>query len=388
MATYTFLQHYWWFVVALLGGLLVFMLFVQGANSMLFQMGSEDARRRITSLTGRKWEITFTTLVTFGGAFFASFPLFYSTSFGGAYWVWMLILLTFVVHAVSYEFPEHAGNILGRRGYWALLTANGILGPFLLGAAVATLFTGAPFTVSREAIAVPGAAPVSAWATPWHGLDALADPWNWVLGLAVLFLARYLGALYLAARTPERGLSAHDTPSSDPRGLTAHAPEWRCYRLAARRSSVAFLAAFLAFAAHLLTRTGLRAGADGLISAEPYAYFHSLLAMPAVAATLLLGVALVLLAIIGTWLPAHAPGRRFWIAAAGTVLTVLALLLLAGYGGMAYYPSLADRQSSLTIANSSSSPFTLTVMAWASLAIPFVVAYIAYVWRALERPER
>lgn len=368
MITYSFLQHYWWLLISLLGGLLVFLLFVQGGNSLIFCLGKSEAERRaLTASTGRKWEITFTTLVTFGGAFFASFPLFYSTSFGGAYWVWMLILVSFVLQAVSYEFPQYVGNVLGARGYRSLLVFNGVAGPFLLGAAVATMYNGASFVVQKSALAslVAGASPVvSVWTSPWHGLEALADPWNWVLGLAVLFLARYLGCLYYMNNVSEGEVESRARRHSI----------W---------SGVAFLVFFLAFLAHLLTMTGLAETAGGDIVAEPYKYLHNLLALPAVVVLLLVGVAGVLASMWLTWL--RGSRRGIWAGGAGTVLAVMALLLLAGWNGTAYYPSLTHPECSLTIANSSSSLFTLQVMACASLAIPFVVAYIAYCWRAIDR---
>lgn len=368
MITYTFLQEYWYFLIALLGGLLVMLLFVQGANSLLFCAGrTEEERSLIVNATGRKWEFTFTTLVTFGGAFFAAFPLFYSTSFGGAYWVWMLILVTFVLQAVSYEFQSKPGRVLGRTVYRGFLVFNGLMGPFLIGAAVATFFTGSAFSVSQArmgALDVPMQA-ISSWDNAWHGLDALFNPWNIVLGLAVMFLARVLGALYL--------LNCLDDETLRPR-----------LRRLTLTSSVAFLVTFLAFAAHLFTKAGFAVDAAGVVSLVPYKYLDNLLAMPVVAAVLVVGVVLVL-AGIGATLLRPAFVRGIWPAGAGTVLTVLALFLLAGYNGTAYYPSVTSLQSSLTLANSCSSEFTLTAMAWVSLFIPFVLAYIVYAWRAIDR---
>lgn len=367
MITYTFLQNYWWFLVALLGGLLVFLLFVQGANSLIFRLGRDEAERAlIVNSTGRKWEFTFTTLVTFGGAFFAAFPLFYSTSFGGAYWVWMLILASFVLQAVSYEFQSKAGNVVGRTAYRRLLVANGVAGPFLLGVAVATFFTGSAFIVDKGAMGGESIAPaISRWANAWHGLDALADPRNLLLGFCLVFLARVLGALYLIDNV--------DDTSLRPR-----------LRRQVAVDAVPFLLFFLAFAGILFTGKGYAAGADGTIVMEPFKYWHNLTAMPAVAVLLAAGVALLLFG-IGRTLARPAFVRGIWPAGAGTVLTVLALLLLAGYNGTAYYPSSADLQSSLTLANSSSSETTLRVMAWVSLLIPFVLAYIAYAWHAIDR---
>lgn len=367
MFTYTFFQQYWWFLISLLGGLLVFLLFVQGANSLIFTLGrSEEERALIVNSTGRKWEFTFTTLVTFGGAFFAAFPLFYSTSFGGAYWVWMLILASFVFQAVAYEFQSKAGNVLGRTTYRRLLVANGFLAPFLLGTAVATFFTGSDFTVSKDAMGAGDAlAPViSRWGNAWHGLDALGNPWNIVLGMAVFFLSRVLGALYLINNIGDGELR----PRIRRQVLT---------------DAVAFLIFFLAFAARLLTMDGYGLE-DGTVMLVPFKYLHNLLGMPAVLVLFLTGVVLVLIG-IGRTLLRPAFVRGIWPAGIGTVLTVLALLLLAGYNDTAFYPSSTDLQSSLTLANSCSSEFTLRVMAWVSLLIPFVLAYIAYAWHAIDR---
>lgn len=367
MFTYTFFQQYWWFLISLLGGLLVFLLFVQGANSLIFTLGrSEEERALIVNSTGRKWEFTFTTLVTFGGAFFAAFPLFYSTSFGGAYWVWMLILASFVFQAVAYEFQSKAGNVLGRTAYRRLLVANGFLAPFLLGTAVATFFTGSDFTVSKDAMGAGDAlVPViSRWGNAWHGLDALGNPWNIVLGMAVFFLSRVLGALYLINNIGDGELR----------------PRMRRQVLT---DAVAFLIFFLAFTGRLLTMDGYGLE-NGTVMLVPYKYLHNLLDMPATLLLLLAGVVLVLIG-IGRTLLRPAFVRGIWPAGIGTVLTVLALLLLAGYNDTAFYPSTSDLQSSLTLANSCSSEFTLRVMAWVSLLIPFVLAYIAYAWHAIDR---
>jgi cytochrome d ubiquinol oxidase subunit II len=364
MITYSFLQQYWWFLISLLGGLLVFLLFVQGGNSLLFSIGkTEEERRMLVNSTGRKWEFTFTTLVTFGGAFFASFPLFYSTSFGGAYLLWMLILLSFVVQAVSYEFQSKSGSVLGRRGYRIVLAASGFCAPFLLGIAVATFFTGAPFTVAKDNLtqAMPI---VSTWDSPLHGLEAIVQPWNIVLGLAVLFLARMLGALYYINNV------ADDT-------IVRNA------RIKLLVNFIPFLIFFLAFVVYVLTKSGLVATDNAQPMTEDYMYLHHLLAMPACAALLLVGVVGVLYGTVRsvvskTWT------RGIWAAGAGTVLTVTALLLLAGLHGAAYYPSTTSPVSSLTIENSCSSFFTLKVMAVVSLFIPIVLAYIAYCWNAID----
>lgn len=368
MDTLLFLQYYWWFLISLLGALLVFLLFVQGGQGLLYTMGRTEAERDlVVNALGRKWEFTFTTLVTFGGAFFASFPLFYSTSFGGAFYVWMAILLVFVVQAVSYEYRRKPSNVLGQRTYEAFLVLNGVAGPLLLGVAVGTFFTGAEFTVNRmNMAAVGGDTAISQWATPWHGLEALTDARNLLLGVAVFALSRVLALHFFLNNLDDETL-----------------------RLRARRLScgysLLFLAAFLAFFGWLLCSDGRAIDpASGTVSIEPYKYLHNLLAMPAVAIVLLAGVAAVLW---GLWSGGRNGSRRaIWFSGAGTILTVLALLLLAGWNDTCYYPSLTDMQSSLAITNSSSSLFTLKVMSVVSLLIPFVAAYIWYAWRALTRP--
>ena len=367
MITYAFLQAYWWFLVALLGGLLVFLLFVQGANSLIFALGgNEEERRLIVNSTGRKWEFTFTTLVTFGGAFFASFPLFYSTSFGGAYWLWMLILVSFVLQAVAYEFQSKPGNVLGRTVYRRFLVVNGIVGPFLLGVAVATFFTGSAFVVGKSAMADVAAPVISRWANAWHGLDALGNPWVWLLGLAVVFLARTLGSLYLINNVDDAAL----------------APRIRRQVLT---DAVPFVVLFVAFVVYVLTKEGYAVDpVTQAVSLAPHKYWHNLVAMPAVAVVFVLGVVLVLYGVVRTLMSPRFV-RGIWTAGAGTVLAVLALLLLAGYNDTAFYPSTADLQSSLTLRNSCSSEFTLRTMAWVSLLIPVVLAYIAYAWHAIDR---
>lgn len=368
--TYTFLQQYWWFVVSLLGALLVFLLFVQGANSVARTLGQTDEGMRLVyNSTGRKWEFTFTTLVTFGGAFFASFPLFYSTSFGGAYWLWMLILFTFVLQAVSYEFQNKIGNFLGPATFQWFLTLNGLLGPLLLGGAVATFFEGSNFLVVKDNMIDTGAFTpiISRWANASHGLDALLNPWVLVLGMAVMFLARVLGILYVA-----NNVADDDIRRRAPRLVLANA--------------VPFLVLFVAYLVHLLLKDGYAYNDAGVIVVEPYKYLHNLTDMPWVTMFLVSGVCWVLFGI------AAAVARRdfdwaIWYVGSGTVLTVLCLLLFAGWGHTAYYPSTADLQSSLTIVNSCSSEFTLRTMFWVSLLVPFVLAYIVYAWRAIDRKK-
>ncbi|MFS2641615.1 cytochrome d ubiquinol oxidase subunit II [Bacteroides uniformis] len=366
MNAYIFLQHYWWFIVSLLGALLVFLLFVQGGNSLLFCLGkTEEQKKMMINSTGRKWEFTFTTLVTFGGAFFASFPLFYSTSFGGAYWLWMIILFSFVLQAVSYEFQSKAGNLLGKTTYRTFLVINGVVGPVLLGGAVATFFTGSNFYINKGNIADAAMPVISQWANGWHGLDALLNPWNVVLGLAVFFLARILGALYFINNINEDDLVK------------------RCRR-ALWGNTALFLVFFLAFVIRTLLADGYAVRPEtGEVFMEPYKYLTNFLQMPVVLLVFLVGVVAVLWGIIRTlWKPAFDKG--IWFAGAGTVLTVLALLLVAGYNNTAYYPSTHDLQSSLTLANSCSSQFTLKVMAYVSILVPFVLAYIFYAWRSID----
>ena len=366
MSTYIFLQHYWWFIVSLLGGILVFLLFVQGGNSMVYCLGrSESERKMIMNSTGRKWEFTFTTLVTFGGAFFASFPLFYSTSFGGAYWLWMIILFSFVLQAVSYEFQSKEGNLLGTKTYRAFLIINGVAGPFLLGAAVATFFTGSDFLISKENLGDTLMPVISQWGNGWHGLDALANPWNWVLGLAVFFLARVLGILYIMNNINDENLRCR-----------ASVQLWG--------NAIPFVLLFVIFLVYVVLKDGFAVDpATGVILMEPYKYLHNLLDMWYVLLLLLVGVILVLYGIIRT-LVSKSYIYGIWPAGIGVVVTVLSLLLCAGWNNTAYYPSTADLQSSLTICNSSSSLFTLRTMAYVSILVPFVLAYIVYAWRCID----
>ena len=365
--TYEFLQNYWWVLIALLGGLLVALMFVQGANLHLGNRTLSDTQKRmILNSTGRKWELTFTTLVTFGGAFFASFPLFYSTSFGGAYWVWVLLLLTFVFQAVAYEFQHKKGNLLGVKGFRVALMVNGLLAPFLVGTAVGTFFTGSDFTVNKVAITDPSAPVISTWGNNWHGLEALGQYHAVLLGCTLMFLAAILGALYILNNVEDDAIHAQ-------------------MRRSIKISIGPFLAAFLFWTAILLTRQGYAVSPDGVVSLEPFKYLHNLLAMPAVLVMLLLGVVLVLYSL---YLGAFSKSRKgIWFAMPGTVLVVMSVFFLAGFNGTAYYPSCTDLQSSLYLDNSCSSYFTLKVMACVSLLIPFVVAYIAYAWRAMDRKK-
>jgi cytochrome d ubiquinol oxidase subunit II len=373
MITYSFLQHYWCFLVSLLGALLVFLLFVQGANSMVRSLGyTEEGRRLVINSTGRKWELTFTTLVTFGGAFFASFPLFYSTSFGGAYWLWMAILFTFVLQAVSYEFQNKLGNILGAKTFQWFLIINGLMGPLLLGGAVATFFEGSNFIVTKNSMLSPlllegSGEAISRWANASHGLDALLNPWVLVFGLAVMFLARVLGTLYIINNVNDEDI--------------------RC-RASVRLigNAVPFLILFIAYLVHLLVKDGYAYNDEGVIFMEPYKYLHNFIDMWYLTILFLLGVVMVLYA-IGKTIVSKDYIKGIWPAGIGVVLVVLPLLLMSAWNHTAYYPSTADLQSSLTIANSCSSEFTLRTMAVVSLFIPFVVAYIAYAWYALDKKK-
>ena len=367
--TYEFLQHYWWFIVSLLGALLVFLLFVQGANSMACSLGwTEEGKRLVYNSTGRKWEFTFTTLVTFGGAFFASFPLFYSTSFGGAYWLWMIILFTFVLQAVSYEFQNKIGNFLGPRTFQFFLTLNGIVGPLLLGGAVATFFEGSNFTIAKDNLVGPQLdinPVISSWANASHGLDALLNPWVLVLGFAVVFLARVLGTLYVMNNVDDEDIRSRGS-----------------MRLIG--AAIPFVLLFVAYLVHLLLKDGYAANpVDGTISMEPMKYLTNFVKMWYLLILLLIGVVLVLFG-IGKTIMSKTYTGGIWPAGIGTVLVVLALLLCAGWNNTAYYPSTADLQSSLTLANSCSSEFTLTTMFYVSLLVPFVLAYIVYAWRAID----
>ena len=364
--TYDFLQHYWWFIISLLGALLVFLLFVQGANSMIFQLGkTEEERRMLINSTGRKWEFTFTTLVTFGGAFFASFPLFYSTSFGGAYWVWVLILFTFIIQAISYEFQNKAGNLLGVRTFQTGLIINGILGPLLLGGAVATFFTGSNFIVEKGNITDFMQPVISHWANGSRGLDVLLNPWVVIFGISVVFLARILGTLYINNNVNDDII----------RGRV---------RKQLLVNTVLFLLFFLPFLIVTLVGEGYAVNEAGVIVMEPMKYLNNLLAMWPLAIILLVGVVLLLFGIVKTVLkPEYV--RGIWPAGIGVVLVVLVLFLIAGWNNTAYYPSTADLQSSLTLQNSSSSEFTLKAMFYVSFLVPFVLAYIFYAWRAIDK---
>ncbi len=359
-----FYQNYWWFIISLLGALLVFLLFVQGGQTLLGMGKSELEKSMMINALGRKWELTFTTLVVFGGAFFASFPLFYSTSFGGAYWVWMAILFSFIIQAVSYEYRSKGGNVLGQKTYDTFLMINGIFGPLLLGIAVGTFFTGADFVVNKGNLTTPGTPVISSWTNPWHGLEAVLNWRNVALGLSVLFLARVQGALYFMNTIRNEGI-------------------FEKARQQVLFNGILFVIFFLAFTIGTLVSDGYAVGDNGAIGLQSYKYFYNLIEMPWAATLFLLGVLLVLYALIRTYWGKHF-SKGIWFSGIGTVLVVLSLFFLIGYNNTAYYPSAVDLQSSLTIRNSSSSLFTLKTMSVVSLFIPFVAAYIAYVWRAMN----
>lgn len=366
MITYEFLQQYWWLVISLLAGLLVFLMFVQGANSLIFAIGrTEEEKMLIVNSTGRKWEFTFTTLVTFGGAFFASFPLFYSTSFGGAYWVWMLILISFVLQAVSYEFQSKPGNIFGKKVYRRFLVFNGVFGPFLIGVAVATFFNGSNFLVNKASMGLIDNNTISQWANASHGLDALLNPWNLIFGFAVMFLSRMEGALYMINNIFDKELQSR-------------------LRIQLLRDTIPFLILFLAFLGHVLLKDGYGVSAAGVISMVPYKYALNLLQMPVVTVVFLVGVVLVLYGTIRSII-SKTYFRGIWHVGIGSTLTVIALFLIVGYNNTAYYPSNADLQSSLYLGNSCSSQFTLQVMSIVSILVPFVLAYIVYAWHAIDK---
>lgn len=367
MFTYSFLQHYWWFLVSLLAGILAFLLFIQGGQSLLFSLSkTEDEKSLLVNTLGRKWEFTFTTLVTFGGAFFASFPLFYSTSFGGAYWVWMAILFCFIIQAVSYEFQSKPGNVYGATTYRAFLFINGLLGTFLIGVAIATFFTGSDFHVNKGNITEQFAPVISSWGNEWHGLEALLNVRNLTLGVAVFFLARSLALLFFINRLNHPVLEARSR-------------KFLWY------NAIPFVVFFLIFVIWTLFSEGFAVDpVTGVVSMEKYKYFTNLIEMPIVLILFLLGVVAVLVGVVGTWFSA---GFRsgIWFAGIGTVVTVCSLLLTAGYNNTAYYPATPDLQSSLTIVNSSSSEFTLKAMSIVSLLIPVVLGYIVIAWRSMEK---
>jgi cytochrome d ubiquinol oxidase subunit II len=367
--TLEFLQEYWWIIVSILGAALVFLMFVQGGQTMIYTLGKTEMERTIiVNSLGRKWEFTFTTLVTFGGAFFASFPLFYSTSFGGAYWVWMAILFCFIIQAVSYEYRSKPKNIFGPRTFETFLFINGALGTILIGTAVGTFFTGANFTVDKMRLTETlSSVTISRWENPWHGLEAVLNIQNVLLGLVVFFLARILALLYFMNNIDNDQIII------------------RCKKQLLY-NTIPFLALFLLFVGMLLTSDGFAVNPiTGIVSMEPLKYLHNLLSMPVVLILFLAGVLMVLYGIILSLIKKTSNG--IWFTGLGAFLTVFALFLLTGLNNTSYYPSLSNLQSSLTIHNSSSSHYTLTVMSYVSLMVPFVIIYIIYAWRSINNTK-
>lgn len=372
--SYITLQQYWWIIVSLLGAILVFLMFVQGGQTLIYTLGkTEDERTILINLLGRKWELTFTTLVTFGGAFFASFPLFYSTSFGGAYWVWMLILMAFVVQAVSYEYRKKPNNLFGKRTYETLLFINGLLGTVLIGTAVATFFTGSEFSVDKMNLTkITGEKMpiISEWTGAAHGLEAVLNIHNLTLGLTVFFLARVLALLYFMNRINNTG-------------IIERAKKQLLY------NAIPFIVFFLTFTIWLMLSKGFAINPTTKeVVTEPFKYFHNLIQMPMVAILFVIGVVLVLIGIIRPITCfVKCSTKGIWLTGAGTILTVFSLFLLAGFNNTAYYPSTFNLQNSLTIENSSSSYYTLTVMSYVSLFVPFVIAYIWYAWHSIDNKK-
>lgn len=357
MISYIFLQHYWWIIVSLLASLLVFLMFVQGGQTMIFSLpGNDSQKTMIVNALGRKWEFTFTTLVTFGGAFFASFPLFYATSFGGAYWVWIAILFSFIIQAIAYEYRSKPANIFGKKTFDIFLFLNGALGPFLIGTAVATFFTGSQFGLDYLNQVK--------WANQWHGLEALINGKNLALGLAVLFLAKTNGLLYIINSIEDEDLLKRSVK-----------------RLII--SSISFLVFFLFFLVSLLVSKGFAVkGETGQIVIENFKYLHNFIQMPLVLIIFLTGIVVFLVG-IGTTLFKESR-KGIWFTGSGTILAIFALFLIAGFNGTAFYPSTYDLNSSLTIQNASSSLFTLKTMMYVSFIIPVVLVYIWYAWKALS----
>jgi cytochrome d ubiquinol oxidase subunit II len=365
------LQAYWWIIISILGSLLVFLMFVQGGQTLIYTIGkSEVERKMLVNTLGRKWEFTFTTLVTFGGAFFASFPLFYSTSFGGAYWVWMAILFAFIIQAVAYEFRSKPNNFLGHKTYEWFLIINGLLGTILIGAAVSTFFTGSEFSVSKMSLTRLTDPTISRWEGPAHGLEAVLNWRNVALGLAVFFLARILGLLYFM-----NSINDEEILKRSKKHLLIN--------------SIPFLVFFLAYVITLIFSLGFAVEpGSGRVYMYPGKYLTNLLDMPPVLIMFVAGVVFVLLGILLSLFSFEKNGSKgIWYAGPGTFLTVFALFLLAGFNNTSYYPSTFDLQSSLTIHNSSSSHYTLTAMSYVSLLVPFVLIYIWYVWKAMNKKK-
>ena len=364
--SYLALQQYWWIIISLLGSLLVFMMFVQGGQTLISQVGKTKLERSLLVNTiGRKWEITFTILVTFGGAFFASFPLFYSTSFGGAYWVWMILLFSFIIQAVSYEYRTKTNNFLGQKTFDTFLLINGILATILIGAAVGTFFTGSEFSIDKLRITDINNPVISRWENPYHGLEAVINITNISLGLAIFFLTRILALMYFINSVENENIILKS-------------------KKVLKTNVLPFLVFFLLFVVLMLTREGFTVDPlTKIVSMEKFKYLHNLLQMPIVLIIFLIGIIGVLSGILLTLLRKSRKG--IWFSGLGTVLTIFSVFMLAGFNNTAYYPSTYDLQSSLTIQNSSSSKYTLTAMSYVSLLVPIVIAYIWYAWKSINK---
>ncbi|WP_279042589.1 cytochrome d ubiquinol oxidase subunit II [Campylobacter helveticus] len=350
------LQIYWWVVLSLLGGLLVFMFFVQGGQTLMDELSSNALEKTmLVNSLGRKWELGFTTLVLFGGAAFAAFPLFYSTSFGGAYWAWLAILLCFILQAVSYEYRSKENNVFGSKTYEIFLKINGFLGVFLIGVAVSSFFSGSHFTLNSQNFVQ--------WQHPLRGLELLLNPYNYLLGFTLIFLSRILGTAYFMNNINDEAIKT------------------KCIAKL-KMNSLLFLPFFLGFLAWIFLKDGFFVSDEGVVSLQANVYLQNFLSYPIFAVLLLLGVVLVLLGMVQG---AKKCTKAIWTLGVGTILAVFALFLSVGLGESAFYPSLSDLQSSLTIKNASSSYYTLSVMAYVSLFVPFVLAYIAYVWNAMDK---
>lgn len=368
MIQYEYLQIYWWFLIALLGAILVFLLFVQGGQTMFLKAPSTMARTMMVNSLGRKWELTFTTLVVFGGAFFASFPLFYSTSFGGAYWLWMLILFSFIIQAISYEYRSKSGNIFKEKTYDIFLLINGVVGPVLLGTAVSMFFFGGEFTVEKANLTDPNSPVISSWVSS-HGLEALLNWNNLILGIAVLFLARVQASLYFMNNINDETV-------------------FKLTKKTLLRDAILFVVFFLFFLGLLLTADGYQTieGKTNSFEVVPFKYLNNFIELWWVSIIFIIGVLFVLAAIIKSYFSSHFT-KGIWISGIGTILVVVSLFFVAGLNNTPYYPSITDPSSSLTIFNSSSSEYTLTVMSWVSVIIPFVVGYIAYAWYSMDKKK-
>ncbi|HEF4194451.1 TPA: cytochrome d ubiquinol oxidase subunit II [Campylobacter coli] len=350
------LQIYWWVILSLLGGLLVFMFFVQGGQTLIDELSSDELEKTmLVNSLGRKWELGFTTLVLFGGAAFAAFPLFYSTSFGGAYWAWLCILFCFILQAVAYEYRKKENNVYGSKTYEVFLKINGYLGVFLIGVAISSFFSGSHFVLNEHNFV--------SWQNSLRGLELLFNPFNYLLGIALVFLSRILGAAYFMNNIKDENIKAKVV-----RKLSIN--------------SILFLPFFLGFLAWIFIKEGFGVDEKGIVSMTENVYLYNFLDNILFAILFIVGVVFVLLGMVQG---SKGCSKTIFTLGFGSVLAVFALFLSIGLGSSAFYPSLSDLQSSLTIRNASSSYYTLSVMAYVSLLVPFVLAYIIYVWNAMDR---